>query len=544
MLAYRGATGKAKKLVKRVILLTLILLSSVIGTGCVSTEESPAQNSIVYGLTLEPSGFDPHIHQSSELGIVLRQVYDTLVYRHPETREVVPGLADSWTISDDGRVYTFNLRQDVTFHDGTAFNAQAVGANLDRIVSPDISSQRAAFMLGPYQSYEIVDTFTIRIVLSEPYAPLLDSLSQVYLGMASPAAFNEYSPGRYQFHQVGTGPFTFESFVPGDRIVLRRNPAYNWGPEFYQMPESNPVDEIIYRFYTDPATRALALESGEAQIMGEIAPSDASVLSTGGTVDLLPTTIPGMPMQFMFNTQRAPTDNLAVRQALLYATNRGLIVDTVFRGFSRVGWGPVTSETLYYTREVEGRYAFDIAQAATLLETAGYRDTNGDGLLDDGTSPLEIVLIVPPWGFIPEIAQLIQSQWRELGITAVLRQVAGFGALREAAAEGDYHLIAFDTAGYDPSILNQFYLSDGANNFTNYTNSELDAALLQAMREQAPNTRRTLYTRIQQFIMDQALILPIREYVNLNAALPGIDGLRYDQYGWFPLIHDVSYERD
>ncbi|RMG69813.1 MAG: ABC transporter substrate-binding protein, partial [Chloroflexi bacterium] len=130
---------------ERFVVILLLILA-----GCATPKETRGENPIVYGLTLEPSGFDPHIHRSAELGIVLRQVYDTLVYRHPETREIVPGLATSWEISDDRLSYTFQLRQDVTFHDGTPFNAQAVAANLDRIVSPDTRSQKAAFMLGPY----------------------------------------------------------------------------------------------------------------------------------------------------------------------------------------------------------------------------------------------------------------------------------------------------------------------------------------------------------------------------------------------------------
>lgn len=96
-----------------------------------------SRNRIVYGLTLSPSGFDPHVNQSSEIGIVLRQVYDTLVYRDPDTGQFVPGLAESWTVSPDQTTYTFTLKQGVTFHDGTPFNAAAVGTTLARITAPE-----------------------------------------------------------------------------------------------------------------------------------------------------------------------------------------------------------------------------------------------------------------------------------------------------------------------------------------------------------------------------------------------------------------------
>ncbi|RMG84364.1 MAG: ABC transporter substrate-binding protein, partial [Chloroflexi bacterium] len=188
------------------LLISIFVLIAATTNNQPQTEASYADpGTIVYGLTLDPSGFDPHINQSAELGIVLRQVYDTLVYREPETGEFVPGLAQSWEISDDGLSYTFTLKQGVRFHDDTPFNAAAVAANLDRITNPEIASQKAIFLLGPYEGYDIIDDYTIRIRLTQPYSPLLDGLSQVYLGMASPSALSEYSPLRYQYHQVGTG---------------------------------------------------------------------------------------------------------------------------------------------------------------------------------------------------------------------------------------------------------------------------------------------------------------------------------------------------
>jgi len=295
--------------------------------GGASPQPEP-RNRIIYGLTLQPSGFDPHINSSSELGIPLRQVYDTLLYRDPASKEFVPGLATEWAISPDGLSYTFKLRQGVTFHDGTPFNAQAVAANLDRIADPNTASQKALFMLGAYAGYVIIDDYTIQMNLTEPYSPLLDSLSQVYLGIASPKALSDYSLDRYQFHQVGTGPFTFVEYVPGDRIVLRRNSAYAWGPPFYQ-PGS--VDEIEFRFFTDAPTRSAALESGAAQVMGELPPTDARALTANSAVQIVPATIPGQPLQFFFNTRRFPTDNRQVRQALLFGTNRNIIIDAVFQ---------------------------------------------------------------------------------------------------------------------------------------------------------------------------------------------------------------------
>jgi peptide/nickel transport system substrate-binding protein len=520
------------------VLALLVLLTACVPNA--QTQQSSARHRIIYGLTLEPSGFDPHIHASSELGIPLRQVYDTLIYRDPTTGEFVPGLADSWSISEDGLIYTFNLRQGVKFHDGTNFNAQSVASNLDRIMAPETASQKAIFMLGPYQDHEIVDEYTIRLFLSEPYSPLLDSLSQVYLGMASPIAFSQYSNNRYQFHQVGTGPYIFVEYVPGDHITLRRNSDYTWGPSFYKAETEASLGEIEFRFFIDPSTRALAIESGEAQVMGELSPIDARTLTGNSEVRLLPVGIAGQPLQFLMNTRKYPTDNVQVRQALLYASNRNAIVDTVYQRFSPVAWGPLSSNSLFYNPAVNGAYAHDTAQAEALLTAAGYADSDNNGYLDFNGIELAVTVIVPPWGLIPDVAQLLQDQWRTIGVRAVLESVPTRGALLDAVERGEYNLIAYYSFGVDPSYLNQYFATDASNNWTGYSNADLDNLLNQAVRQSDPLARRDLYAEAQRVIMNEALILPIREYVNLNVARSTLTDITFDAYGWFPLLSNVT----
>lgn len=526
------------------ILLTVLFV--IAATACApavvpsSAQDVPTNDRLVYGLTLQPSGFDPHIHSSSELGIPLRQVYDTLVYRDPGNGNFVPGLAQSWEISADGLIYTFMLRQGVTFHDGEPFNAAAVGANIDRILDPATASQRAAFMLGAFVRYEIVDDYTIRLTLAEPYAPLLDSFSQVYLGIASPAALRQYSPERYQFHQIGTGPYIFEEYVPGDRLVLRRNAAYAWPPVFYPADLTSAPEVIEFRFFADPPTRALALESGDAQIVGEIPPVDAEALTTTGSeIAFTPVSIPGQPLQFMINTARYPTDNPAVRQALLFAANREEIIDAVYRGFSPVAWGPLAASTPFFNVSLIGTYAYDSNRARTLLTEAGFTDTDNNGLLDFGGVDLEINVIVPPWGLIPEVAQLLQDQWRDIGIRTTLNPVPSRSTLIEAVNQGTYHLVAFYEFGADPAFLSRYFMTDGVNNWMNVSDPTLDQLLTEASRQADPAGRAGLYAQAQQIIMEQALILPIRDYVNLNGSMD-VEGLSFDAYGWFPVLPAVQ----
>jgi peptide/nickel transport system substrate-binding protein len=500
----------------------------------------PAKNRIVYGLTLPPSGFDPHVNASSELGIPLRSVYDTLLYRDPQSKAFVPGLAEKWEVSDDGLTYTFHLKTGVKFHDGTPFDASAVAANLDRITEPATGSQKAVFLLGPYDHYTVVDAQTIQVALKTPYAPLLDSFCQVYLGIASPTAFKQYDLARYQFHQVGTGPYTMVDYIPLDHVTLRRNPDYAWGPSFYQPAGPQSVDEIEFRFFKDPPTRAPALETGEANIMGELSPTDALLFTGNSQIRMYPVPISGMPLQFLMNTSRAPTDNLQVRQALLLATNRTSVVDAIFQQFSPVAYGPISAVTPFYDPKVKTLYQFDGKKALDLLGRAGYTDTDGDKILDLNSQKLHLVMIVPPWGSLPEAAQKIQSQWRDVGIEVDLKQVPTFPALIAAAQSGEYNLIAYDTPGVDASILNTVYRSDAPFNWTHYQDGNLDSWLDRAVESSDPELRQSMYTAIQNHVMEQALILPIRDYVNLNGATATISNLTFDAYGWFPLLANLK----
>ncbi|MBN1979413.1 MAG: ABC transporter substrate-binding protein [Anaerolineae bacterium] len=502
-----------------------------------SSAFTPTPTRIVYGLTLSPTGIDPHVNASSELGIPLTSVYDTLVYLDPEMEDFVPGLAEDWDISEDGLSYTFYLREGVTFHDGTPFNAEAVRFNLERITSPDLLSQKARFMLGPYKQTEVIDEYTVRIHLSEPFAPLLDSLSQVYLGMASPTAVEKW--GReYQLHQVGTGPFIFAEYVPDDHLLLRRNPDYAWGPSIYQH-ETALADEIEFRFFVDSATRSPTLETGEVDVMGEIPPQDAARLMGSKDLYIEAVPIPGVSLMFFLNTTRPPLEDVQVRQALLYGTDRQAIVSTIFRDTSPVAYGPLAAKTFGYEPAVQDYYAYDPVQAAGLLDDAGWIDTDDDGIRDKDGVPLTLDMVLMGWGYMPEIGQLVAAQWSELGI-GVNSQLVSYPEALAIADEGTYHLIPFNLSGSDPDILRKFFHSQASFNWSKLDDAEMDAWLEAAARTTDWEEREALYSQIQLRIMKQGFVIPIRDYVNLNGVSSRVQGLRFDAQGWFPWLIDVT----
>jgi len=350
----------------------------------------------------------------------------------------------------------------------------------------------------------------------------------------------------YQLNQVGTGPFMFKEYMPKDHLTLVRYPDYAWAPEVYEHSGPAYLDEIEFRFYEDPAIRALALESGEADIMGEMPPIDAQRLEGNEEFIIYPVQVPGQPLQFFVNSEKPPTDQAEVRQALLYATDRQTIVSTIFQDYSPVAHGPLTSATMGYSPDVENTYTHDPAKAAALLEQAGWTDSDADGIRDKDGQPLVLQGYLMGWGYLPEVGQILQAQLKEIGVD-LQTQVVAFPAALEAAGKGDHHLAPMTFSSSDPSVLGLTYHSanaDGGFNWSKVRDSELDSMLGEGLNTLDAGQRVDIYARAQASIMDQALVLPIRDYVNLNAAGARVGGLRYDRRGWFPWLYDVYLEQE
>jgi peptide/nickel transport system substrate-binding protein len=362
--------------------------------------------------------------------------------------------------------------------------------------------------------------------------------------MASPAAIEKWGDD-YQFHQVGTGPFTLEEYVPKDHLTLRRYSDYGWAPGFFAHQGPAYLQEVEFRFYVDPATRSPALESGEAHVMGEIPPPDAVRLDKDLDYQLLAVPVPGQPLQMYVNTTRAPTNDLRVRQALLYATDRQAIVDAVFMGYSPPAYGPLSRATWGYDPGIETLYPHDLERATQLLDQAGWRDSDADGIRDRDGQRLVLQAILTSWGFVPEVGQMLQAQYKEAGIQLDTQVIAAYPSVVQAATEGQYHLIPFNLSSSDPDILRTAFHSTyaaGGFNWSKVQDAELDALLDRGKEEQDRQSRAQTYADIQQRIMAQALVIPIRDYVNLNVASIRVTGLRYDAQGWFPWLYDVKVE--
>ncbi len=472
--------------------------------------------------------------------MILRQIYDTLVYRDSLSHAFVPGLAARWDISADGLSYTFQLRRDVTFHDGSRFDAAAVARNIERIYDPARPASAAQALLGPLHRYEILDEFVIRLVLSTPYAPLLDGLSQPYLGMASPSVFNSYSGLRYQFHQSGTGPFALEEYLPGERIVLRRSTDYSVNPPIYAPLRGDEIERIEFLILPAEDLEPLSLLDEAVDVIDDISPIEAQNLTGNSRVRILPTAIPGSSVYFLFNTNRPHLNDPNVRRALLLATNRIAISDRIFFNFSPEAWAPLSTSTGYAHTGYVNLFGFDQDGAQDLLAASGYQDNNSDGILDRAGEPLELRVVVPPWHEFPAVASYLREQWRAIGIELVIEPVPGRSRLSSVIQSGDYDLLPVEVFGLDPAGINDVFLVDSRFRASHAPHQQLTDMLERAAQEQDMQARRSQYYDIQALLMNETLILPVREVVRLTATRAYIRDLKFDAYGFYPLLFNAA----
>lgn len=493
-----------------------------------------------YAISVDIPILDPHETALPEAGMIFRQIYDTLIYRDGESRKFLPGLASDWQVSPDGLVYTFQLRQDVVFHDGSPFTAESVARNIERIFHPDFGSSLARELFGPLQQFEILDEYTIRLHLFEPYAALLDGLAQPYLGIASPVALERYDKWRYQYHQSGTGPFMLEEYLPGERIVLRRYQGYSVDPAIYEQLTGEEIERVEISIIGESGADLVSLLGISQDVIDDVSPKVAQLLSGNSRAMLLPTQIPGQSVQFIFNTNRQHVDDRAVRLSLLLATNRIAIIDQVFFNTSPLAWMPLSESTGFAHTGFIGEYEFDLVQAQAGLSAAGYADTDGDGLLDRDGVPLSLTMMVPPWGQLPEVAALLKQQWRQIGVDLVTEPVAGELQLRALIQSREFDLVPVTNYGIDPGIFDRIFLDGSPYAYARAQHPVLNDMLANAAQEQDPARRRTQYYEIQSLLMQEALLLPIREVVRLRAVSADVAGLRYDAYGLYPLLSNVE----
>lgn len=488
------------------------------------------------------SSLDANVWTATNAARIMRQIYDPLVWQ-PEGGEFVAGLATDWEVSDDGLAYTFSLRDDVTFHDGNPFNADAVKATYDRMVDPESQSLQVS-RLGPYEDTTVVDEYTVEVSLSEPFVVFMSNLSEVALAPASPAAWEEMGSD-FARGPVATGSFMVRDWSEDTTLVLERNPDYNWGPSFLNNQGPAHLETITYRMVEEPATRLISIETGEGEIVDAPPPADIQRLVEDDQYQTDQFVVPGMPEMCNINVTSPPTDDLAVRQALQYAVDREALAMTIFEGGFPAAYGPVTSGNWAYWDGVEEMYPYDPEMAAQVLEEAGWV-LGDDGVREKDGQRLSIRHVTTSGGSSQQVAEFVQASVREIGIEWIVEALA-YEETASRYAANDYEVARLGYALIDPHDV--FFLAydssqiegGGQFNRSRIEDPTIDDLIDQGVAESDHDARLEIYRELQEYVMEQALTLPAFETVLVHVLQQHVHDFKVDLLGR-PYMVDVWVE--
>lgn len=463
-----------------------------------------------------------------------RLITDNLVYLDDQGR-ATPWLAKSWTISPDGKTYVFKLRDDVTFSDGTPFDAQAVLENLRRIRDPATKTAMTTAYIAPYVDGRVIDAHTFQANLSEPYAPFLNVLAQSWLGMLSPTALREH-PETLAERPIGSGPFVVESYVRQQGIRFARRPDYNWAPAFVRHQGAAYLDRIEVDFVPEAMSRYASLAAGRHDLTMDAPPQNAGVirsdpqLALGNRINL------GNPTRAItFNVGKPPFDDVRVRKAFALAVDREAITRNLGFGEYRPTTSFLSASTPYVDLKAGAGLAYDPQRAGALLDQAGWTGRDSAGYRTRNGQRLSAEVLVQETGASGPLMVALQADVRKVGFELVIRQLPQTLLVKRRNAN-DYQALA---AGYwhtnTPDGLYIVYhgrqiTSDRyiGQNTSRLADPQLDDLLGRARASSDPAEAGELYRAAQARLVDLMPAVPLHENHTLLAYRRSVGGIVYD----------------
>jgi peptide/nickel transport system substrate-binding protein len=463
-------------------------------------------------------------------------IYGTLFQLNDDGTGVQGDLVDHWDTQPDGLGYTLYLRQNAVWHDGQPVTADDVVFSFDALRDPKNATTTGANLDG-IESYAAVGPSAVQLKLKSPTPALLNRLTRVGVVPKHLLADESNIPASpFNQHPIGSGPFKFDSYTPGVQLTLTRNDAYYRGQP--------GVDRVIVRFLPDPNAATIQLKSGEVDL-ARINSSNVPALQDASNVvvDQFPTNGEGI---VNINLRRPILADLAVRQALSYATDREAIGKGVFSGLGQMEQGPIASSSAFFAPGVDALYAYDLPKAESLLAQEGWQK-GSDGVLTKDGAPLELTMNVNSESDTHvKLGQAIQSEWKLLGVKVDLRVIdfATWRDLNFTKKDFDVFYNAYGSA-LDPDDT-EFakYYSDSPGNLVGLADPQIDRDLEQGRVAVDVAQRKQLYADYQQRMTqllpvlfvgyDKVLIAANKRLHGLTVRPVGYDGNAYfdNAYLW------------
>jgi peptide/nickel transport system substrate-binding protein len=486
-------------------------------------------STITIQLGAEPDTLDPQKAGSAIEDVVGRYFGDGLVALNPAGK-IVPDLAKSWTISSDGLLYTFNLRQDVTFQDGAPLDAAAYVATFQRLINPATKAAIQAGRLGSVAAVTQISKYSFSIKLKTIYPFLLFQLSDSgHFSPLSPAALKSEGAG-FGRKPVSTGPWQVSQWVTGSQIVLTRNPNYKWGPAFVHAGPAN-IGTIVFRIVTNSAAATAAFQSGELDVL-TVPSASVSRIEQNSQYTILKSL--ALQSTFLeFNVTQAPFTDVRVRQALNYAVNKQEVLQIGLQGLGQPIYGVVQSNMFDYWSGVKSAgYTYNQQKAQALLARAGWTLKNGVEQKDG--KPLSFTAVVYNPDTFKLSAEDVQSQLKKIGVTMNIQLLDLNGEIG-AVQKGKDQASLFAYAGY--SLPDIFYIwFDSSQIGTGFNDSRINDPKLDALIAKLKSTindkaRKAIVAQLERYVINQALWVPLWDPETYTALQSRVKGVFLDSQG-------------
>jgi peptide/nickel transport system substrate-binding protein len=453
---------------------------------------------------------DPHFAATNQEMVIIRNVYNALLKYKPDTTELTGDLATSWEMAPDGLSYTFRLRQDVDWQKGFGhFTANDVKASFDRLKAPETKSPFAG-SVAMLKEVQVVDDYTVKFILSEPYAAFPQLLTNYRAGpIVNVKAIQQFGQD-YAWNPIGTGPYQFESGTPKQEAIITANDKYFGGPP--------PIKRIITRTVPDQNAQVVGLENGQYDML-LTAPDDPAVVDRLTKANfVLSQYSRNLPEVLLMNITVPPFDNLKVRQAIAYAVNRQQLIDLAWPGFGRPWYSPVPDGFVGTTTDVP-HMEHDVNKAKQLLTDAGFpngvdvtlnvydtqkfaSDVLSEQLKQAGIRATQEVLDQPTF-----IGRVVQNQGINFSLHCCQRQP-------------DADIILSDM--FSPKYRGAIYIS----------HADMEAELAAARRELDPAKRQQMYVDLQKKIIDDVDMIPLAMLLDRSIVTPSLKGMPQVEAIW------------
>lgn len=502
------------------VLCAIVAVTAACGGGGQQEGATPGlRDRLIFAAAADATTLDPHNTTDTESDQVIHMLFETLIGFDDEMK-IVPRLAERWGVADDGVTWTFHLRPGIRFHDGTAFDAEAVRANFARVLDPSAAHKRLS-LFTMIDRVEVVDPLTVRIVTKYEFGAFEPTMAHVSAAIVSPAVAAETGArfGTVAEAVSGTGPYRIVSWKKDQEIVLERFDGY-WA-------EPGKTAQIVYRPIPEAAARVLALETGDVDVISRVPAPDIPRLERAPGIRVHKVQGVGA-QQFRFNLAKKPFDDRRVRQAISYAINRRAIVDNLVSSFARPSTSALTPIMRGYAPL--GEIPYDPERARQLLREAGYPKGFTTRIATTPRYPMGV-----------ELAEAVAADLKKVGIDARI-EVFDWGTMVQFWAglppEKNPQEIFIMGAGASTADadwgLRPIFRSAATNenNYGYYSNPEFDRVIEAAMRETDAAERQRLYRRAQEIVyLEDPGAVWLFDTLYVVAAREAVSGIRPSPLG-------------